>query len=376
MECRILEEISEFKALADKWDEALVSSREDSPFLLSDFIITWWRHHARGRKLRIFLAQQGGVIVAGMPLCLERRFLRNNLAHVGGCWANLTHFFSTDKELNVIALLLECLRRYDDWGCFVLERVLPAHALVQRLKNNGWKNLKDFGCLIEGGGLQGLIDLGPGYPAIIAGLNPRLKRYLRSGKELAAKIGELKLIKIEGKDGLNRLFRDFRHFSIAAFRLRNNVSMFENSRESAFFADLIENFALQDRIDAYRFNAGDTTLGISFGYRFGRGFKWILTTYNPAFHNLRPGHLMLEALVQEAIKRGEPYFDMYYGGELFYKQQWCNRMIPLQKITVFRKGPLNQACLALKRQLISCGFILAAAKAMQRQFIRIKNLKT
>ena len=195
---------------------------------------------------------------------------------------------------------------------------------------------------------------------------------MQSGKKKASLMGELKLDKISGSRGVHKVLSEFRDMSRKSFRIRGTLSAFEDNDYSDFFAGLFEGFDKKNRLDAHRLSAGDKTLAISFGYRFGKGFKWILTTFNPDFQELRPGHILIDALIQESIARGDPYFDMYYGGELFYKQQWCNKMLPLKKVVVYRDNLLNRLCVGLENGLKSSRLFMYLAKRIYN-FIRLKK---
>jgi hypothetical protein len=108
MECLWIEDIRQFQDIAQEWDEAIVVSGADNPFLLSDFIESWWKYYSKKRRLSIFAIYDRGQIVAGIPLCAKRIHLRKTLTHIGGCDANVTHFFSKNNQLNFIDHLIHC----------------------------------------------------------------------------------------------------------------------------------------------------------------------------------------------------------------------------------------------------------------------------
>ena len=312
MECRCIEDIKEFQDIAKEWDEAIILSGEDNPFLLSDFIMSWWKYYSQNRKLLIYaIHDDRGQLAAGIPLCIERKDFRKTITHIGGCDANVTHFFSKNTGLNLIEHLMSSLKKREDWDIFILDRVLSTNALIKQ-------------------------------------------------------IGELKLQRISGASNIRSLFRAYRKLSIRAFRMRNNVSAFENKRRYSFYEELLILFDKKNRLDAHILTAGAYTLGISFGYRFGRGFKWILTAFNPDFYQLRPGHLLIEVLINEAINSGDPYFDMYYGGEVFYKQQWCPEMIPLKRIEICRNNFFNKSVSLTRNALRSNKIFMDSARKVKR----------
>lgn len=374
MDCRWITEIREFNKLACDWDEALVSSKEDNPFLLSDFILVWWKHYCQRKKISIFAVFDNGRIIAGIPLCITKRKTRNTLEHIGGCAANVTHFFSIDKNLNFADCLLTSLNKNKDWDILVLDRVLEKNPLIgnieERLKTDSFDARLRYKIMDKG--FNGLIDLRDGYDSVLSNLPHRLYRNIKIGKRKARLIGELRLDRIQGRANIKRLFEEYREMSIKSFRSRNSISAFENDIQNSFFAELLEIFDAKGVLEADRLTLADKTLAISFAYRFGRGFKWILQAFNPDFHKLGPGHLLIDALVKRAVAKGDPYFDMYYGGEIVYKQRWCNKMIPLIKITVYRNNLVNSSFLWIENVLRSNKIFMNSARRIRKFIIKKK----
>lgn len=365
MEYRWIEDIREFQDIADKWDDAIIASGDYNPFALSDFIITWWKYYSTKRKLMIFVISDNGDIVAGIPLCVEKKFMRNTIVHVGGQAANLTHFFLKDKRLNVIEGLIDSLRERRGWDSLLFSRVLNENFLIEQMRNISWKSYGNFSHYEGNAGFNGMIDLANGYEYVFRRLNNRLRKYICNGKKEASQLGRLMLLKIKGISNVRELFGEYKKLSVSSFRARRGISAFEHESYSNFFGGLLEVFEKKEKLDAHKLIAGSNTLGISFGYRFGNGFKWILTTYNSTFHSFRPGHLLLDALVQEAVKNGDLYFDMYYGGEVLYKQQWCDRMIPLRKLEIYRKDLFNLSFIWTEKIIRSTPVLLNTVKKIR-----------
>jgi len=346
MTYRWIEDIEEFRKVAEEWDDALISSENYNPFLLSDFITAWWRHFHDSRKLKIFMLCKNNQILDGMPLYLKRYGPAcckvGILNYIGGSAANITHSLLNKNCFNLTEKLISSLQQEEGWDFLVLNRVLANNSLLEEIANFQITYSGKFIFKIYDGGANGIIDLTAGYENIIAGLPERLRRYLKNCKRQASSIGKLTLQRISGISGVAELFDEYMHLSVESFRARNAASAFEDTTYCNFFKEILAAFEKKKRLDAHRLTAGRCTLGISFGYRFGTGFKWILTSFNPKFHRLRPGHLLLDALVRDAINRGDRFFDMYYGGELLYKRQWCNKMTPIKRLEICRDSYFNR----------------------------------
>ncbi|GAG15277.1 unnamed protein product, partial [marine sediment metagenome] len=184
-------------------------------------------------------------------------------------------------------------------------------------------------------------------------------------------IGKLKLQRIHGSAGVKSLFQEYKNFSVKTFKERGDISAFEDTKRCQFYKEVLLAFDNKSRLDAHKLSVGHHTLGISFGYRFGKGFKWILTTFNPDFYKLRPGHLLIEALINEAIRNEDPFFDMYYGGEVFYKQQWHPQMIPLKRIEICRNNIFNKSISLTRNALRSNKIVMESARKLRKKAKKI-----
>ena len=338
---RWIEEIEDFIPLARQWDDALKRSGEENPFLLSDFILTWWKHSGRGKKLMILALYEEERLIGGVPLCLQKDIFRRTLSYIGGNAANLTHFLSVDPEEDLLARLFTALDERDDWDILKLDRVIADAPFLRRSKLPEVVDPERYVLRMRDAGLDGRIDLSHGYEGVLKSIDRRLNKYIRKGKLEAEKLGELRLQEVTGPAEVKNLFEEFKKMSAVSFAARGEASAFLNDSYAAFFKEILITFDRKNMLDADKLIAGKEILGISFGYRFGRDFKWILTAYNHRFGYLRPGHLLIDALVKKAAERGDRLFDMYYGGEKFYKMQWCDSSVPLVKLEILKNKPLN-----------------------------------
>jgi CelD/BcsL family acetyltransferase involved in cellulose biosynthesis len=70
------EEIStdeEFAALGDSWNDLVRAMPRPSPYLLHQWLLTWWRHYGVGNELAVHVAYRGHELVGALPLCVRRR---------------------------------------------------------------------------------------------------------------------------------------------------------------------------------------------------------------------------------------------------------------------------------------------------------------
>ncbi|MFH0772366.1 MAG: GNAT family N-acetyltransferase [Candidatus Omnitrophota bacterium] len=338
MNYRWIENIEEFKTISAKWDEALIASGSYNPFLLSDFIISWWRHFCGGLRLQFFIGYgDSGSIVAGMPLYLKKwtigSFGIRILNYVGGPFANYKEpFFSEDA--NAVSLFKEALISNKDWDALCLSDVRAGNILISRYEELAAD--KRFLSLIAQDHMNFEIDLSGGKDKYLSTIPKKLKKDLKQKRKHAVRdYGELRLVKAAGKEEVGRYFDIHSDFSNTAFNERNRKNSFETDNCRDFLKEFLSAMDEKGRLDAYALFAGDNILAVIFGYRFGEGFNWAFTSFDYERRYVRPGYLLIEELIDEILRRKDAFCNCY-GYESFYKNQWCNKLTPLYRFCLMR----------------------------------------
>lgn len=358
MQYHWIEDIEKFRNIAQEWDKTLVSSGNYNPFLLSDFIITWWRHFHNNLRLRIFVVYDNGTIAGGIPLYLGKRKFRDGfasiLSYIGRPAANYTEPFYTTSEIRILPLLQKALAKRKDWDALYLPDVRGENKLIAEY--NDCATDRRFFFNLAQDHMNWAIDLSAGLEKYFSTIPKRLQRYLKTKrKDIVKKHGNLQLKQIWGKDEVGKYFDLYTEFSSHSFMARRRKSNFDNEKYSSFFRDFLTLMDQKQRLDTHVLMAGDKVLAISFGYRFGKGYNYALTSFNYDYKYFKPGYLLVEELIKETCKHGETYYNSY-GYERFYKTQWCNSQIPLYRFLMIRhtlKGTIYRIFQATEKFLRS-----------------------
>ncbi|MBM3251227.1 MAG: GNAT family N-acetyltransferase [Candidatus Omnitrophica bacterium] len=344
MEYRWIENIEEFQLIADEWDKALIATQDNNPFLLSDFIITWWRYHSN-RQLRILVVYDGGEIAGGIPLFINNEKLSNGFARVlrytGLEFANYTEPLYGASDFKFMPVLLNALRQRKDWDVLHLTDIRSGNKLMMECPD--YPVSREILLYTLQDHLNWAVDLSSGVNNYItnlskAGISKRMSRYLKSRRKYINKnYGELELRQITGEAEIRRYFDLYIKFSINSFYSRYRRSMFEKPVSSTFMREFLVIMDRKKRLDAHLLCAEDKVLAISFGYRFGQGFNWAFTAFDYNYKYVKPGYLLIEEIIKEIIKRGQTYYN-WYGHGAFYKSEWCNVQLPLFQLFLVRPG--------------------------------------
>jgi len=310
-----IEDINEFRNIAEKWDKAVLSLDDDNPFLLSDFIISWWNYYSKDLKLMVFVMLDDDKIIGGVPLCKDKR---GRAEYIGGWAANYTEFLSSDNNDILWMYFLEAIKKKDNWSSVSLKRYRKNHSELKINNINGFlidEMKSDRGYFI---------DIPDNFSTYLNSLPKTLRYYIRRSEKEFSNIGEINLASYKTCEEVDKLADKFINFSRKSFKVRNRKSAFEDLNYCRFFNKLIEKFCKAGYLDANALKIGDKVVAIHFGYTIRNNLNYIFPAFDSDFSALNPGHLLIYKLVELASKRKNKMFNLYTGYQ-FYKEQWSNR---------------------------------------------------
>ena len=320
MEYRWIRDAEGFRALRKEWDDAILASGEDNPFLLSDFILTWWKHYSRDYKaLEVFVVYEGGKIVCGLPLCRDKS---GYLEYPGRIDANYTEFLLAKKDSFSWNIFFDALKELNGWRCIRLRRYRKSRIEKAglNLPSSRYDNILVDAYISE---CAYLINIPEDFSDYLKRLPKKLRYYLRRSEQEFSKLGSVSLHSLKGCDGLGKLCDIHINLSRNAFRMRNKKSVFEDETHEMFFRELMRKFCEAGYLDANVLKLDDRIIAIHFGFSTGNNLNYILPTFDMDFARLNPGHLLIYKLVELGSKRKNKLLDLYTGRSL-YKEQWSD----------------------------------------------------
>ena len=346
METVWLESEGEFRKVAPEWDRALRNSGEDIPFLLSNFVLTWWKYFSEGRSLRIFVVFEGKDIVGGLPLYLEKKGNSRVLRYPGASdfgVANYTNFLTVKPLDKILDLFLDSLCNRNEWDLIQMEQL--------KVQLEEWKTLEekfdDYGLLLlKQSQMSSLsIEVPESLDDFLMERRKRSKklRYeVRRSYRLAEAAGTLTFEKVRGGKQVEQLFDQYVYLSKESYKSRGKKSGFEDSRLYHFFRGLLVRFDDLGVLDAYELKLNRDIIAIGFCYTLQNNLNYILTTFDYRLSHINPGYLLTNELLKTAIKRKSPVMDLFTGENMF-KKLWANNQKPIFKFTIGRDTFRNRA---------------------------------
>lgn len=319
MEYRWITKISEFQEIAAQWDEALLFSKEDNPFLLSAFLLAWWQYYSAGLKFCAFVLYDDKNIVGGLPLCENKN---GYMEYPGGITANYTEAMSLKNSQDLWKYFLEALSRLEGWRCVRLNRIRKNSLNADKL-NSAILCQKDIVLDSYRTEYSYSINIPENFSDYINILPKKLRYYIRRSESEFAKLGKISLCSFKDYDEISALTDTYISFSRSSFKKRNNQSAFENQTYCLFFKELISKMYQSGYLDVNALKLNGRIIAIHFGYSLGNNLNYVFPAFDIEFADLNPGHLLIYKLIELGVIRKNRIFD-FYTGYSFYKRQWCN----------------------------------------------------
>lgn len=355
-----IENPSEFGMLSEAWDAALRRSGDDNPFLLSEFVLTWWKYFGNGLRLRILVIRNGDTIVGGLPLLCDQGGL---LTFPGGIAANYTEWLAMQDQHRLWPILLEALAERTDWQRLRLPRYRASRLTTDRDVLRQAARERGLLCDVLETDQTYLIMLSDGSRGCFQRLPRKLRTSLRRSERELARFGPISLRSSDRWETVRDWFSLYCQFSVRAFQQRKQESAFEDDHYRMFVRDFLEQACRNHYIDANVLTVGERIIAMHFGYAIRDHLNYVFTTFDSEFARWGPGHLLIYRLVQLAEQRRNPLIDLFTGEQL-YKRQWSNRKEPVLCVELWRD--------TLRGRIAWCVHGLGAARVVReaRQTIR------
>jgi CelD/BcsL family acetyltransferase involved in cellulose biosynthesis len=316
-----------FQEVREEWMELLANSPSNCVFLTWEWLHTWWKHLAGGRKLHILVIRSGANIIAIAPLASPStkliRFARIRALEFLGTGSVGSDYLDIiarqGKEDEALDILQEYLLREE----FVLDlkqlvkRGSLAVQLAARLEQKRWNRSEIHANVCP------FIDLaGHTWKSFQAGLGPKHRyNFHRRLKNLYREFdARFECIVSE----------DRRSTALAALVALHNRRMDERGGSDAFhsselvgFHEEFTRFALaQGWLRLFVLTLNNNAAAALYGFMYGKKFYFYQSGFDSRYSSYSVGLVTMGLAIEAAIEGGAEEFDLLHGDEK-YKSLWA-----------------------------------------------------
>lgn len=335
-----IEEASGLDGLRAEWTALLAESEADCLFLTWEWLATWWKHLAEGRRLHLLTVRRQGELLGIVPLALRpaqpgrllpfRALEFMGMGPIGSDYADV--IVRPQDEATVLAALTAYLQEHR----YVIEfnRVDATSprlkALMEKLEQGGWDTQTtptDACPFIPLQGHDWKSYLATVSRAHRANVNRRLRKLHETFKGV-----EFQPVTSEEQ----------RHDSFMVFLRLHQLRWSGKERSNAFtgpgtlaFHTEFSRMALERGwLRLFILRLDGEPAAATYSFRYGSTFYYYQAGYDPKHAEHSVGLATLALALQHAIEDGVSRYDMLHGNQ-GYKDRWTDSGRPVSRIRCY-----------------------------------------
>jgi len=318
----VIETAAELESLREPWSDLLAEDRPRTPFLTWEWMSTWWRHFGGDRRLWILAARdRHGDLIGLAPWMLSTRgagpWKIRRISFIGdGDHADI--LARPEERDAVIASFLRFLDdRRPEWDVLDLERVKQGSDLIAHLAASG--PLYAAPCVVP----CPLVPLPEDWPSFEARvLSQKMQKKLRyAARRLDREHpGEMTLRRIEDPAEIGSALETLASLSRKRWDRR---TCFGTPGFIAFHREIAALSLARGWLRFFVLELRGIPVAATYCFAYDGEYHAYQLCIDREWAALNVGHLLVQHVIEEAIREGASAFDYLRGAER-YKRDWAS----------------------------------------------------
>jgi len=351
-----------FAALAREWD-ALVERCGGGILYRHGFLSLWREHFAPSERLRVLTRHApDGSLTAALPLVLRRTRIYGVPVRELSAMANVhsgRFDLLADNPPEAARAFLDALLEQADWDVLRLIDVPQggaAEALLDAagsagLRSGRWASMN-----------SPYIDLPASWNEMELTLSRHFRANMRRRRRRLSDKGTVSLDLCDGSDDAELAARLDEGLQLEAkgWKGRSGTAICQATDTLGFYTALARQAESEGRLRLWFLRLDGKAIAFHYGLQDGARYLLLKPTYDEAHGEVGPGHLLMEAVLQDCIARGLLEFD-FLGPGTPWKSDWASKGRPHHWLYLFR-GPRGRLVHGLKFRMAPMARALLARR--------------
>ena len=319
VELRVVDRIEDFEAAREEWDELLASSPARSFFLSWAWLYSWWRELSNAAQLCILEAREDGRLCAAAPLMLRRalyyRAPVRELTFIGDQTSDRQDLiWRSGRETSLTALWRRLAGNPFEVTLLRLDQIPEgSRSLVV-----GRAVAPDLE--VEPSSVLNYLSITGSFEDYEKVLSSRFRTDLRSRLRKLGARGAWEVRHAMNSDTL-ALLDEVVALEERSDKQHRGTAFLTHPRRLAFIRRVIESAGPRHDVLLSSLLVGGRLAGYSLGFIYGGVYHGFSTAYDPEFHTLAPGKIIIHETLRHAFQLGLDGFDFLRGGAAL-KSRW------------------------------------------------------
>jgi CelD/BcsL family acetyltransferase involved in cellulose biosynthesis len=310
--------------LREEWGALLAESASDNVFLTWEWLRTWWRHLAAGRRLHLLALRSAGQLVALAPLARSSGLVGRVLPQLGFLGTGIVG----SDYLDVIVRRGSERQAADALGDFLADsgaalqlRQLQAasfsEGVLLALAERGWvvARAKSDVCPF--------IPLaGHDWESFLASLGPEHRYNVRRRLRQLERQGQLRFQRVETDETRRDVLGELVRLHRERWSGRGGSQAFGPPEVTAFHEEWSSLALARGWLRLFALRLDGRLIAALYGFRYGRTFSYYQLGWDAEFQTRSVGLVALALAIRAAIEEAAAEFDLLHGNEA-YKSLWA-----------------------------------------------------
>jgi CelD/BcsL family acetyltransferase involved in cellulose biosynthesis len=345
MHVRVIDSDAEFASLGPTWERLQAGAAAASIFASFDWQHLWWKTYGRGAPQRQHVVKDRPEVIGLLALYIstERvmrcpvRLLR--FVGTGGDTSpdDLGPVLAAGREGEVARALADAVLGLRGWDVLHLHDMEPASPFAAAMA--GAARRASLPCVTGRSERISYVELPATWDTWLGSLHrDRRYRVKKTRKDLLAAHPEARFFVWTDPATLDAGVDRLIHLHHTRWRETGQRHRFSSPEYVAFHRAVMHACFARDRLRLYALELGGQIAAMYYMYRFRGALYLMQTGFDPAYARLKPGHVLLGWIIEQAIAERCRVLD-FLKGEHRYKDELATGERETASLAAFRMRP-------------------------------------
>lgn len=356
MYVEVIDTINRLEAVSEEWNAVLASSRADTIFLTSDWLISWWKgYQPAGRLLCLSVRDKKGRAVGFAPLFLKNRKKRGikyrALIFLGDGTNDseyLDIFCAEGYEHIVLPLLLDWIANNRGLWDVCEWNVIPKDSYSLHfikewiLSQKGYHFTKPYEC--------SHVQLPDSYDKYLQLLSKKHRQNVRYYRKRAESRSQAQYLRLEDPDILDEALKQLYLLHTRRWNHAGGQGSFTDQGRVRFYGIMARRMNTRGWLHFRQLNLVGRPAALQIGFIYNDTYTALQEGFDPEMGRECPGVVLRAMVIQELINKGTVNYD-FLGLQTRAKERWNAQVHHCSMLTVAPKNIRTHAVVGVPHGL-------------------------
>ena len=336
---KLIENTQDFLKLQEGWNNILIKSYANFPFLTFEWLYNWWKHFGKDERLFILTANEDNneSPQAIAPFMLVKSAGFRIIQFIGTGRSDYLNFIIKGRIDDTIKAFFAYLNNNKkSWDIIFLSDILANGDNIERLcsaaKSAGW------GACFRHYYDSPYIQIKGDWQEFLSSKSSNFRYTLNRKEKYLKKQGiELKVCQLNSETLNYDSFKDMVEIEKNSWKVESGTPNMQEKTAQDFFLDYLQEFAKNGWMNIWLAYMGEKPTAYLINFDYG-GKIWF---YNAAYHKQSEkygiGSILMHHAIRDAFLKGKTEYDFMRGVE-DYKKIWASEMRESFRLVFYRKS--------------------------------------